>query len=156
MGEQVMHEQVKEVRQRLLNLAIHVEKNFEFILDFEKDFKDKSYKVYKGFSLDITIPTVLVGSYRRLNPKKSGETPMKVLQRLQVTIRLFDDKEYAYQLNKNRYIVKAGLSGWHCDWKNEMTEAEYEMWLYKVEQLVKNHPNTDNKYFSQVERKLKN
>jgi len=142
-----MNQNIQDVRQRLLNIAIRV--NYDRVLneDYEPNPEYPNLTVHKGFILDIYIPTVLVGSYRRLNLKKSDEKPLKEFQRLQVEIRY---------LNENsKYIVKTGKFHMHHDWKNEMTQAEFEMWLYKVEQLVKNHTNTDPKYFSQIERGIK-
>ncbi len=144
MGEKIMNQNIQDVRQKLLNLAIKVNNDFELNKDYESNPEHQNITVHKGFILDIYIPTVLVGSYRRLNLKRSDEKPIKVFQRLQVEMRYINEN--------SKYIVKAGKFHSYHDWKNEMTQAEFEIWLYKVEQLIKNHTNTDPKYFSQIER----
>jgi len=120
----------QELKQRVLNLAIKVNTK----IDFNSD---------DGFLVEVITPTVLVGSYAKLNLKKPEETPLKQFQRLVVELRIHRD------------IIKVTVSvskfHTHPTWKKEMTDKEFGAWLSKVENLLRNHTNTDPKYFSQVE-----
>jgi hypothetical protein len=121
----------EELKQRVLNLAIKVTNNLDFDLD-------------SGFLVEVVTPTLLVGSYAKLNHKKPGETPLKEFQRLIVNLRIYRDTI--------RVIVSASKFHTHPTWKKEMTDIEFDNWLSKVEDLIKNNVNTDPKYFSQIER----
>jgi hypothetical protein len=123
----------EELKQRVLNLAIKVTNNRDFDLD-------------SGFLVEVITPTLLVGSYAKLNLKKPGETPLKEFQRLIVELRIYRDTI--------KVIVSVSKFHTHPTWKKEMTNIEFDAWLSKVEDLIKNHTNTDPKYFSQVEREI--
>jgi hypothetical protein len=121
----------EELRQRVLNLAIKVTTNRDFSSD-------------DGFLIEVITPTLLVGSYAKLNLKKPGETPLKEFQRLIVELRIYRDTI--------KVVVSVSKFHTHPTWKKVMTDTEFDAWLSKVEDLVKNHTNTDPKYFSQIER----
>ena len=135
-----MKTNLENIRQRLLNIAVVVNQDYEFNKQethykygeevFPKHHEYAEIQRMSGFIMDIYIHSIKVGSYSRLNLKKSGETPVKTFQRLQVEIRYIDEN--------SKFVVKAGRFHEHHLWKQQMTFEEIDRWLGKLEELVKN------------------
>jgi len=98
-----------------------------------------------SFRLKITIPTLLVSSYKLLNKPKSAK--FKKLEDIEVDVRF---NSYS---KSTICWVKASRCGFYFEWKQEFTIAEMIYWIEKLENRL-SHYDTNPKYFSQTQNKL--